>query len=268
MKVDDRKLPPSDAQAHPKRSFDSLLRQAARGPKTNAPKKPVPAGPAPGSGKLPTKQTPAIERPALPPGSRPAVPLQTVLQSTEVAQRKLADARGTDALLVTGRERSERFDSVLALAHGETRTHHETHPSVQLRDRLFEALERQINPPEPELARPNSETLQLDAAGQQVAAAERVHAPAAVRETARSEAVMAMVQKIELVLRSHSPALSLELCGSAAAQLEVTRTGPKEVSIELRARGASERRELEKSTESLREALASRGVQVKTIRIV
>lgn len=265
MKIEKRNVPSPNDSNRPKRSFQELFRKLPPDARVSRPKRPEP--PTPRLAGEPFTLRDVLPGARLAPNLLQGLPTAAV-QIAALADRKLADSREHDAQLGLGRAQSERFDSVLALAHTETQATQETHQVVDLRDRLFEALERQSASIDSREPKRSEEPVASTPAVEQPGAVEQTGPTAPPREPSRSEAVMAMVEKIELVLRSQAPGLALELNGAAAAHLEVTRTGPKEITILLRARGASERRELERSCETLRTALAGRGVRVRSLEIV
>lgn len=119
-------------------------------------------------------------------------------------------------------------------------------------------------PPPPETQRPNQEPLGSDSASAVAASTGGAHAPAEeVSPAARAEAAMALIERIEVFVKSQRPALSMSLRGHLDATVEVERTGPREVSLRIQGRhrpvGAED-------LSRLRDALESRGLKLSSLR--
>jgi hypothetical protein len=77
------------------------------------------------------------------------------------------------------------------------------------------------------------------------------------------QAAMALIEKIELFVRSQRPALRLSIGGALAATVEVERTGPREVSLRIQGRdGPLAQQELAR----IRDGLEARGLRLRSLR--
>lgn len=90
----------------------------------------------------------------------------------------------------------------------------------------------------------------------------RADAPEAPAPEVRVQSTLALIEKIELFVKSHRPALALRLGGAWDARVEVERTGAGEVALRIQGhRGPLAPRELER----LREALSARGLKLSAL---
>ena len=79
---------------------------------------------------------------------------------------------------------------------------------------------------------------------------------------ARAQAALALIEKIDVFMKSQRPALSLRLGGALEATVEVERTGAREVALRIQGhRGPVPAGQLE----HIREALASRGLRLSRL---
>ncbi|MCE9673932.1 hypothetical protein LY474_39670 [Myxococcus stipitatus] len=81
--------------------------------------------------------------------------------------------------------------------------------------------------------------------------------------TARVDAALELIERIEAFVKSQRPALSMSLRGTLDATVEVERTGPREVALRIQGRGAPVP---EATLVRLREALTTRGLKLSTLR--
>ncbi|MFZ5470343.1 MAG: hypothetical protein ACOZIN_12980 [Myxococcota bacterium] len=82
--------------------------------------------------------------------------------------------------------------------------------------------------------------------------------------TARAQAAAALVEKIEVFLKSQRPSLSMTLHSRLGALLEVERTGPREVAIRIKGRRGSP---FPDDLTLLRDALGARGLKLAALRV-
>jgi hypothetical protein len=88
-------------------------------------------------------------------------------------------------------------------------------------------------------------------------------APQAPSAQVQAQAAMALIEKIELFVRSQRPALRLSLGGPLAATVEVERTGPREVSLRIQGRGGPLAQE---ELTRIRDGLEARGLRLRSLR--
>jgi len=87
--------------------------------------------------------------------------------------------------------------------------------------------------------------------------------PEVAPPTARVDAALELIERIEVFVKSQRPALSMSLRGTLDATVEVERTGPREVALRIQGRGAPVP---EAALVRLREALTARGLRLSTLR--
>ena len=110
-----------------------------------------------------------------------------------------------------------------------------------------------------EAGRAEQEERRVGAAGAREAATSEV---SGVEQ--RAEAALALIERIELFVRSQRPAMALSVGGALAATVEVERTGPREVALRIQGRrGPPAQEELEQ----LRTALEARGLQLRSLSV-
>jgi len=88
-------------------------------------------------------------------------------------------------------------------------------------------------------------------------------APQAPSAQVQAQAAMALIEKIELFVRSQRPALRLSLGGPLAATVEVERTGPREVSLRIQGHGGPLAQE---ELTRIRDGLEARGLRLRSLR--
>jgi len=123
-------------------------------------------------------------------------------------------------------------------------------------ERLAQAIERNL-PPVPD----------LPAVPVQPTAAEGGRAPAeapAAALASRVESALALVERIEVFLRSGAPQLELSVGGQLRAEVLLERTGPREVAVTVRGRnGPPPPQELAR----IRDGLRLRGLKLSSLAI-
>ncbi|MBF5041194.1 hypothetical protein FGE12_02260 [Aggregicoccus sp. 17bor-14] len=92
------------------------------------------------------------------------------------------------------------------------------------------------------------------------AGARKAHAQDAPE--ARAEAALALIERIELFVRSQRPAMALSVGGALAATVEVERTGPREVALRLTGRNGPP---APTALTELRAALEARGLRLRSL---
>ena len=80
----------------------------------------------------------------------------------------------------------------------------------------------------------------------------------------RAQQAVALIEKIELFVKSQRPALSLTLNNSLGARVEIERLGPKEVALKLYGHGGPPSVQ---TLTRLREALEARGLTLRALSI-
>ncbi|WAM29461.1 hypothetical protein [Myxococcus sp. NMCA1] len=157
-------------------------------------------------------------------------------------------------------------------ALGQERTEHRLHDLIarELSKDLRPALPVQPEarpapgPPPPDEKRPLQEPIGSESVTAVTASAGGARAPAEeVNPAARAEAAMALIERIEVFVKSQRPALSMSLRGHLDATVEVERTGPREVSLRIQGR---HRPVAAEDLSRLRDALESRGLKLSSLR--
>ncbi len=118
-------------------------------------------------------------------------------------------------------------------------------------------------PPEPAPALPSGEALCPVGEPRGGAQAGGATSTAGARESdTRAQVALALIEKIDVFMKSQRPALSLRLGGALEATVEVERTGSREVALRIQGhRGPVAPGQLE----HIREALASRGLRLSRL---
>ncbi|WNZ65065.1 hypothetical protein QEG98_16335 [Myxococcus sp. MxC21-1] len=157
-------------------------------------------------------------------------------------------------------------------ALGQERTEHRLHDLIarELSKDLRPTLPVQPEarpapgPPPPDEKRPLQEPMGSENATAVTASAGGAHGPAEeANPAARAEAAMALIERIEVFVKSQRPALSMSLRGHLDATVEVERTGPREVSLRIQGR---HRPVAAEDLSRLRDALESRGLKLSSLR--
>ncbi|AEI66497.1 hypothetical protein [Corallococcus macrosporus] len=168
----------------------------------------------------------------------------------------------------------QRLDTVRgeAQTQGQARTEHRLHEfiarelSKDLRAPLPTPPEPRPpqGPPPPDAQRPPQEPPGQDGSPQVSMGA--AGASAHVEDTSpapRAEAALALIERIEVFVKSQRPALSMSLRGHLDATVEVERTGPREVSLRIQGR---HRPVAAEDLSRLRDALEARGLKLRSLR--
>jgi hypothetical protein len=82
--------------------------------------------------------------------------------------------------------------------------------------------------------------------------------------SSRSEAMMDLVEKIEVFVKSQRPALALTLRGPAAGKVELERVGPRQISVKLTGSPQATRG---LSSQELQGALSNRGLTLTRLKL-
>jgi len=173
-------------------------------------------------------------------------------------------AARSDGHAATARELQRARAGHAAQAHrlGEVRADQQPGSAVPrgARERLADALERERDlPPVPG---PPASPAQPTAA-QEGAPRTPAEAPATA-PASRVESALALVERIEVFLRSGRPQLELSVGGQLRAEVLLERTGPREVSVTVRGRnGPPPARDLAR----IRDGLRLRGLKLSSLAI-
>jgi hypothetical protein len=199
-------------------------------------------------------------------------------KTTFAAQRAAAEAHAFSGTLAAGFSRDVKGQKALASSRGESevksqtqatdRSHGMASQEQKAKQRIGELLARDLGQ-RPDAPPPAARVLEtskkepperaLDAGAKP---AERDLAPSKAEQVPEVSSVMALIEKVEVFVRSNRPTLSLSLGGALEGQLEIEKVGPGKVALTLRGGrkdpGAPER---------IRQALAARGLTVTRMRI-
>ncbi|MGI5861842.1 MAG: flagellar hook-length control protein FliK [Myxococcales bacterium] len=291
MKVTERQDPQAARAGEPGKSFDELLSKQLG--KADGKARCATANPtALGAGKRAAK---AVQKgPAQPvaAGSQQGAPtargvraeanLTSRQQGERLETQRVATGQALSARTATrANETSERTDALLAQAHAASAETSRERVALRhedgLRQDLLRELERQtaVKPQRKEPpARDSDRALERcgkrgEAEGPSPASAGQAPAAAETQPTAptaRAEEVAALVERIEAALKNGLPTLSLSLGAGAAAAIEIAKTAKGEVTIRITARGEA-RSKLLAQADDLKEALAARGLKVRSLDI-
>ncbi|TSC31568.1 hypothetical protein FOF48_12945 [Corallococcus sp. Z5C101001] len=273
MKVEGQDAPSGQEKTRPERdAFQQVLQRASeRGttsgrPRTDAQRGPTQQGGPPGPGALRPGgtgpgQTTRVSSPL--PGVRAA---SAVLSTTR-------GALGSPAALRQARQgmhvEAQRLGTVRQEAHA-TGQEQASHRASEL---LTRELERSVRAelraaplpaPPPREARSSESPPTLSATGGHgVTGGGAAAAGMAATPVAQVESTLALIEKIEVFVRSQRPALGLSLRGSLEATVEVERTGPREVALRIQGRhGPVPPADVAR----LRDALEARGLRLSALQ--
>jgi hypothetical protein len=166
---------------------------------------------------------------------------------------------------------AQRLGEVRVELSGRSEQRHEQRAMELIARELSRELTREPAPPSPAIVRSEPPAPASDAAraGSEEAKVEgarargegvQVAAPAALR----AEAALALIERIELFMRSQRPAMALSVRGTLEATVEVERTGPREVALRIQGhQGPPPAQELAQ----LRAALEARGLQLRSLQV-
>ncbi|WP_233582662.1 hypothetical protein [Corallococcus sp. CA053C] len=164
---------------------------------------------------------------------------------------------------------SQRLGTVRQEAHAEGRDQ-ATHRASELIARELErSLRSEVRPapiqaPTPSHARTDSPAGSAPlAAVTEGRGAANGAGPASSTPVAQVESTLALIEKIEVFVKSQRPALGLSLRGSLDATVEVERTGPREVALRIQGRHGPVPTE---DVARLRDALEARGLRLSVLR--
>jgi hypothetical protein len=219
----------------------------------------------------PFKQLLAEARSELKKDVRPTVPPGLTLKATAaVAAKTAVAATSTTAQLTQKRVHADaeatRLDSVRA-QHGhtaETLTHARANQSEAVIDRaaarILDFITRELEQDPPPKQRP----LEV-ATAHHLPAPVSSKAPSANPEASAAQAV-ALIEKIEVFVKSQRPglALTLTLNNSLGAHVEIERIGPKEIALKLVGHRGPPTAE---AVSRMREELRARGLKVGALSV-
>lgn len=219
----------------------------------------------------PFKQLLAEARSELKKDVRPTVPPGLTLKSTAVVAAKPAVATTTSTTQLTQQRarvhadaEATRLDSVRA-QHGhtaETLTYARSSQSEAVIDRaaarILDFITRELEQDPPPKQRP----LEV-ATAHHLPAPVSSKAPAANPEASAAQAV-ALIEKIEVFVKSQRPGLALTLNNSLGAHVEIERIGPKEIALKLVGHRGPPTAE---AVSRIREELRARGLKVGALSV-
>ncbi|NOJ94451.1 hypothetical protein HMI51_16130 [Corallococcus coralloides] len=272
MKVEGQDAPSGNEQVPPEKDAFKQVLQRTSGrsdtpPRPGARREPVAPGPLPKPGLLraggqgpgpATRATPAL------PGVRAAgaifattrsalgspETLRQARQGMHVEAQRLGSVR-QEALVEGGTQASHRATELLAREversfRAEPRPAPSPLPSPTRDDRSSEGLSRG-SPPE----------------GARAASGSTEGATPVSPPVAQVESTLALIEKIEVFVKSQRPALGLSLRGALEATVEVERTGPREVALRIQGRHGPVPSE---DVARLRDALEARGLRLSVLQ--
>ncbi|RYZ36426.1 MAG: hypothetical protein EOO71_31920 [Myxococcaceae bacterium] len=275
MKVEGQDAPSGHEKVPPeKEAFQQVLRETSgRGGSRARP------GPEPRPG------TTAVGGPPKSLGSRPTAPTGL----TARAPSALAGVRASASVIATAHRalgspetlrqarqgmhvETQRLGAVRqeAQAEGREQTQHRASELIARElDRAFRAEPR----PAPSLASTPARAREdsLTGSDSRTASTESRSVASGVPEgagpsdspVAQVESTLALIEKIEVFVKSQRPALGLSLRGSLEATVEVERTGPREVALRIQGRHGPLPTE---DVTRLRDALEARGLRLSVLR--
>jgi len=217
----------------------------------------------------PFKQLLAEARSELKKDVRPTVPPGLTLKATAVVAAKPAVAATSTTTQLTQKRvhadaEATRLDSVRA-QHGhtaETLTHARSSQSEAVIDRaaarILDFITRELEQDPPPKQRP----LEVATAHHRPAPVS-AKAPTANPEASAAQAV-ALIEKIEVFVKSQRPGLALTLNNSLGAHVEIERIGPKEIALKLVGHRGPPTAE---AVSRIREELRARGLKVGALSV-
>jgi len=258
MKVNEKRSDGSQGSSQGKR-FDEVL--------AKTPRKPLPPR-APGG---------SVVRPGAKPGlgstGKPGLPVARVIEKAclaraETVSRSTQMSVRTDARLSEGHAAS----ADASRERGEARLLGDLRAQlVRDQEAAQPAAAASLTPPAPT---PGRDSENPSTAAGEPPTAKGISEAGPAREATptdpaeRADAIMALVERIEAAVKGGEASLSLGLGeGAQASRIEVRRVGKGEVTLVIQAKGAGGRRQLEAESETLRQALAARGIRVRTLRV-
>ncbi|NNC03824.1 hypothetical protein HJC10_13325 [Corallococcus exiguus] len=270
MKVEGQDVPSGNEKAPPEKdAFKQVLQRTSGRPDTpprpGARREPVAPGTLPKPGLLRTGgQEPATRATPALPGVRAAGTLLSTTRSALGSPETLRQARQGMHVEV------QRLGSVRqeALADGGTQASHRvTELLAREVERSFRAEPRPAPCPLPSPTRDDRSAESLSRGstpeGARAAGGATESAAPASPPVAQVESTLALIEKIEVFVKSQRPALGLSLRGSLEATVEVERTGPREVALRIQGRHGPVPTE---DVARLRDALEARGLRLSVLQ--
>ncbi|MBJ6764346.1 hypothetical protein JGU66_26520 [Myxococcaceae bacterium JPH2] len=265
MKVEGPDAPSRESATNSERFREVLQRADPRRPPL--PRAPSPPGDASMRGlKKPDSAPPRALAPAI------ARPIGTL-----VATQRSAFALGSTAALGQARQSMHVEAHRLSTVRGEAHVAGQQHSDQRLSEFIEKELRRALpespalrNPSprgdgdasthtSPAPVRPPSSEVPVTAANK----APSTQAEAVIEAPTRAEAALALIERIEVLVKAQRPALSLSLRGAMEATVEVQRTGPREISLHIQGR---QRPLADEDLSRLTTALEARGLRLCTVR--
>ncbi|MBN8232914.1 hypothetical protein JYK02_35915 [Corallococcus macrosporus] len=266
MKVEGQDAPSGHEKVPPEKdAFKQALQRPPTPPRPGARRETVAPGP------LPKKPEPL--RPPGRPGLGPATRATPALPSVRASGAILSTTRsalGSPETLRQARQgmhvEAQRLGTVRqeALSEGGTQATHrasellarEVERSFRAEPRPLPAPSRDDRPPEVPSRAPTIE-------GPRLASGSVEGAGPASPPVAQVESTLALIEKIEVFVKSQRPALGLSLRGALEATVEVERTGPREVAVRIQGRHGPVPTE---DVARLRDALEARGLRLSVLQ--
>lgn len=271
MRIKDTEPSPPEKPAPDRARFQEALQQVpGRKPAAvpRAPGTPKPAGTsvAPRSPSAGTGKSPAALA-----GARTAVSTGKVVVQSRAA---LASPENLGQVRQGMHAEAQRLQHSRTEAQTVTREHHEHRATELIARELardFRAEPSRV-PGEPHGAPPPSlESSRASSMGEAASpselrlggAASSATPPAAADSQLKTQAAMALIERIEVFVKSQRPALKMSLGGALDATVEVERTGPREVALRIQGRrGPVPSEELSR----IRDALEAKGLRLRTLQ--
>jgi hypothetical protein len=241
MKVDS-KASPRPGTTTAARPFQRLLAEARGEPR--APARPVVRPPRPVPPGLAATGTPAARAAA-----------KAHAATTTQLSRARAHANAEAGRLDSGRAEAHEGSRRAQLGRGEQLTQHRATTT----DRILEIIGREFSP---EAAPPGAPTRVL--AHVQPPAPPPPHVAPEPPHQAKAAQATALIERIELFVRSQRPGLALTLNNSLGAHVEISRVGPREVALRLVGHQGPPTPE---AVSRIREALRARGLKVSALEV-
>ncbi|WP_375745686.1 hypothetical protein NR800_13460 [Corallococcus interemptor] len=270
MKVEGQDAPSGNEKVPPEKDAFQQVLQRTSGrpgapPRPGPRREPVTPGPVPKPGLLraggqgaATRATPAL------PGVRAAGTVLSTTRSALGSPETLRQAR-QDMHVEARRLGAVRQE---ALAEGGTQaTHRASELLAREVERSFRAEPRPVLSPLPASSRDDRSPEGLSRGpapeGARVAGGSAEGAAPAGPPVAQVESTLALIEKIEVFVKSQRPALGLSLRGPLEATVEVERTGPREVALRIQGRHGPVPAE---DVARLRDALEARGLRLSVLQ--
>ncbi|GMT95893.1 hypothetical protein KH5H1_00120 [Corallococcus caeni] len=274
MKVEGQDAPAGHEKVpEQKDAFKQALQRTSGRPDAplhpGARREPVTPGIAPKAGAL---------RPPGGPGTGPAVRATPALPGVRASGAILSMTRsalGSPETLRQARQgmhvEAQRLGTVRqeALSEGGTQASHRASELLAREvERSFRAEPRPVPPPLPSPLRDDRSSEGLARAstveGPRAASGSAEGAGPASPPVAQVESTLALIEKIEVFVKSQRPALGLSLRGPLEATVEVERTGPREVALRIQGRHGPVPTE---DVARLRDALEARGLRLSVLQV-